>query len=73
MYGLIRQELMHVATCTLLWAVQLRNSYDMISNVGGFSESDFAVLSNTLNQDIPGYAGPELVVSPVDNAAASDT
>jgi hypothetical protein len=45
MYGLIRQELPHVATSTIMpWAIQLRNSYDTISNMGGFLESDLAVL-----------------------------
>jgi hypothetical protein len=40
--------------------------------MGGFSESDLAVLTNTLNQDLSDYVGPnvELVVSPIDNAAA---
>jgi hypothetical protein len=39
----------------------------------GFSESDLAVLTNTLKQDLSDYVGPdvELVVSPIDNAAAS--
>jgi hypothetical protein len=43
--------------------------------MGGFSESDLAVLTKTLNQDISGYGGPdvELVVSPVDNEAVSAT
>jgi hypothetical protein len=38
--------------------------------MGGFSESDLVVLSNTLNQDLSDYDGPdvELVVSPVNNA-----
>jgi hypothetical protein len=74
MYGLIRQELLlHVAT--LPWAVHLRNSYDTISNVGEFSESDLAVLSDTRTRDLSDYAGPdvELVVSPVDNEAVSAT
>jgi hypothetical protein len=46
MYGFIRHELMNVATSTLQWAVQLRSSYDAISNMGGFSESDLVVLTN---------------------------
>jgi hypothetical protein len=49
MYGLLRQEVLNIANSTLRWAVQLRSSYDMISNMGGFSESDLVVLSNTLN------------------------
>jgi hypothetical protein len=75
LYGLIRQELLNVATSTLPWAVQLRNSYDSISTMGGFSESDLVVLTNTLNKDHSDYAGPdvELVVSPVSNAVAPAT
>jgi hypothetical protein len=38
LFGLIRQELLNVATSSLPWAVQLRNSYDSISTMGGFSE-----------------------------------
>jgi hypothetical protein len=43
--------------------------------MGGFSESDLAVLTKTLNEDLSYYDGPdvELVVSPVDIAAASAT
>jgi hypothetical protein len=45
--------------------------------MGGFSESDFAVLANThfISQDISEYGCPnvELVVSPVGNAAAPTT
>jgi hypothetical protein len=65
MYGLIRQELLSVATSTLPWAVQLCSSYYTISTMGGFSESDLVVLRNTLNQDLSDYVGPdvELVVS----------
>jgi hypothetical protein len=76
MHGcLIRHEKLHIATSTLPWAVQLRNSYDTISNMPGFSELDVVVLTNTLNQYFSDYAGHdiELVVSPVDNAAASAT
>jgi hypothetical protein len=75
LYGLIRQEILIVATSTLPWAVQLRNSYDTISTMGGFSESDLVVLTNTLHQDISDYDGPdvELVVSPVNNAVAPAT
>jgi hypothetical protein len=73
-YDFIRQELMHVATTsTFPWAVQLRNLCDTISNMGWFSESDLAVLTNTLKHDMSDCAGPdvELVASQVDNAAAS--
>jgi hypothetical protein len=43
--------------------------------MGGFLESDVVVLTNTLNQNLPDYAGPyvELVVSPVNNAVAPAT
>jgi hypothetical protein len=43
--------------------------------MGGFSESDLAVLKNTLNEDLSDYASPdvELVVSPVDSAVPSPT
>jgi hypothetical protein len=43
--------------------------------MGGFSESDHVVLTNTLNHDLSDYAGPdvELVVSPVNNAVAPAT
>jgi hypothetical protein len=73
--GLIRQELLNVATSSFPWAVQLRTSYDTISTMGGFSESDLVVLTNTLNQDLSDYAGPdvELVVSPVNNVVAYAT
>jgi hypothetical protein len=47
MYGLIRQELLNVATSTLPWAVQLRNSYDTNSTMGEFSKWDRVVLSKT--------------------------
>jgi hypothetical protein len=75
MCGLIRENLLHVATSTLPWAVQLRNSYDLISNMGGCLESDLAVLTCTLSKDLPNYDGPgvELVASPIDNATASAT
>jgi hypothetical protein len=75
LYGLIRQELLNVATSTLPWAVQLHNSYDSISSMGGFSESDIVELTNTLNQNLSDYAGPdvELVVSPFNNAVAPAT
>jgi hypothetical protein len=75
MYGLIRQELLNVATSTLPWAVQLRDSYDSISTMGGFSESDLVVLTSTLNQNLSEIAGPdvELVVSPVNNAVTPAT
>jgi hypothetical protein len=41
-------------------------SYDTISNMGGFSESDLAVLIDTLNKDLSEYATPgvELAISP---------
>jgi hypothetical protein len=66
---------MNVTTSTLPWAVQLRRSYDTISTMGGFSESDLVVLGNTLNQDLSDYDGPdvELVVSPVNNVVAPAT
>jgi nucleoside phosphorylase len=69
------QELLHVAIATLPRAIQLRNSYDTVSNIDEISESDLAVLTNTLNQYLSDYDGPdvELAVSPVDNAAASAT
>jgi hypothetical protein len=72
MYNNIRHELLNVATFTLPWTVKLRNSYDAISNMVGFSESDLVVLTNTLNKDLPDYDGPDvlLVVSPVNNAMA---
>jgi hypothetical protein len=75
MYGLIRPELLNVATSTLPWAVQLRNSYDTISTMGGFLESDLVVLSNTLNNDLSDYVGPdiELVVFLVNNIVAPAT
>jgi hypothetical protein len=43
--------------------------------MGGFSESDLVVLTNTLNQDLSDYVGPgvELGVYPVDNAVAPAT
>jgi hypothetical protein len=43
--------------------------------MGGFSESDLVVLSNTLNQDLSDYVGPDvdLLVSPVNNVAAPGT
>jgi hypothetical protein len=55
MYDLIRQELLYACTYTLPWAVQLRSLYDTISNMGGVSESDIAVLTNTLNQELSDY------------------
>jgi hypothetical protein len=58
MYILIRQELLHVAASTLPREFQLRSSDDTISNMGGFSESDLAVLTHTLNQDLSNYAVP---------------
>jgi hypothetical protein len=75
LYGLIRQELLNFATSPLPWAVQLRNLYDSISTTGGFSESDLVVSTNTLNQNLSDYAGPdvELVVSMVNNAVAPAT
>jgi hypothetical protein len=43
--------------------------------MGGSSESDLVVLTNTLNQNLSDYAGPdvELVVSTVNNAVAPAT
>jgi hypothetical protein len=65
MCGPIPEELLHIATYTLPWAVQLRNSYGTIFNMGGFLESDLAVLTIILNQYLSNYAGPDvgLVVS----------
>jgi hypothetical protein len=53
----------------------LRNLCDTISTMGGSLESDLTVLTNILNEDLSDYADPDdkLVVSPVENAAASDT
>jgi hypothetical protein len=74
MYGPIRKELLHVATSTLSWAVQSRSSYATISNMGGFSELDLVVLTNTHNQDLSDYVGPDVeLVSPVNNAVAPAT
>jgi hypothetical protein len=43
--------------------------------MGGYSESDLVVLTNTPNQDLSVYVGPdvELKVSPVNNAVAPAT
>jgi hypothetical protein len=73
--GIIRQELQNVTASTLPWAVQLRNLYDSISTMGGFSESDLVVLTNTLKQNLSDYVGPdvELVVSPCNNAVTPAT
>jgi hypothetical protein len=40
--------------------------------MGGFSKSDLVLLTNTIDQDISEYVGPnvELVVSPANNAVA---
>jgi hypothetical protein len=72
MYGLIQQEVPNVATSTLPWAAKLRSSCDTISTMDGFSESGLVVFTNTPNQHISDYVGPdvELVVSPVNNAVA---
>jgi hypothetical protein len=50
-------------------------SYDAISNIGGFSELDVVVLSNTLNRELSDYVGldVELVVSPANNAVVPAT
>jgi hypothetical protein len=63
------------AISALQWAIKLRNTYDTISIMGGFSKSDLVVLTNTLNQDLSDYDGPDvaLVISPVHNAGASAT
>jgi hypothetical protein len=58
MYGLIRQELLNVATSILPLAVQLRSSYDTISTMGGFSESDLVVLTKTLIKTFTIMLGP---------------
>jgi hypothetical protein len=67
--------LLNVATYTLPWAVQLRSSYDTISTMGGFLESDLVVLSKTLNQDLSDYTRPdvELVASPCNSVVAPAT
>jgi hypothetical protein len=51
------------------------HSYDTISSMAGFSESDLVVLTNTLNHDISDHDGHdvELVVSPVNNTVAHAT
>jgi hypothetical protein len=43
--------------------------------MGGFSEYNLVVLTNTLNQDLSDYVGPnvELVVSPINNPATQLT
>jgi hypothetical protein len=43
--------------------------------MGGYSESNLVMLTNTPNQDLSDYVGPdiELVVSPVNNAVAAAT
>jgi hypothetical protein len=43
--------------------------------MGGFSGSDLVVLTNTLNQDLSDYDGPDVkfVVSPVNNEVAPAT
>jgi hypothetical protein len=66
---------MNATTSTLPWAVRLRTSYNSISTMGRFSESDLVVLTNTLNQDLSGYVGLdiELVVHPVNYAVATAT
>jgi hypothetical protein len=59
LYGLVRQaKLVNIATSTLPWAVQLRNSYDKISTMGGFSESDLVVLTNTQTKTFPIMLAP---------------
>jgi hypothetical protein len=73
MYGLIPHEILHIATSTLTWAVQLRSSYNKTSNFGGL-QSDLVVLTNTLNQNRFDNDGPDvkLVVSPANNAVSLD-
>jgi hypothetical protein len=64
------------ATFAKPWALQLRNSnLTRSSNMSGLLELNLVVLTNTLNQDLSDFDSPdvELVVSPVDNAAASAT
>jgi hypothetical protein len=76
MCGLIQHKLLDVAFSTLPWAVRLRSSYDTISTMDGFLESDFVVLTKKLNQELSDYyVGPdvELVVSPVNNAVTPAT
>jgi hypothetical protein len=74
MYGLIRQELLYVTTYALS-CVHLHHSYDTISTMGRFSESDLVVLTDTLYQDLSDYDGldVELVVSPDNKAVAPAT
>jgi hypothetical protein len=72
MCGPIRQKLLHVATFTLPWAVELSRSYDTISNMCGLCVLDVLVLTNIFNQYPTEYVGlnAELVVAPVNNAVA---
>jgi hypothetical protein len=73
MYGLIRQELVNVTTSIVPWSVQLRRSYDTITIMGGFSESDLLATS-TLNQNISDNVRPlDLMVSTVSNVVAPAT
>jgi hypothetical protein len=76
-YHCIRRKnrIVNVATSTSPWAVQLSSSYDTISTMGGFSQSDLVVFKNTLHQDLFDYVGPdvELVVTPVNSDVAPAT
>jgi hypothetical protein len=65
----------YLATRDVAARVQLRCSYDTISNTGGFSESDIVVLTNTLNRDLSDYDGPDVgfVISPVNIVVAPAT
>jgi hypothetical protein len=75
MYSLIREELHNVATSTLPWAVELHSTYETISTMGGNSELDLVVLTNTLNQHLSDHARPdaELVVYLANNVGAPAT
>jgi hypothetical protein len=57
MYDLIRHELLNTATYTLPWALQLLSSYDTISTMGEFSESDLVVLTK-YTKTFPIMLGP---------------
>jgi hypothetical protein len=74
MYGLVCQELQHVAPFTFTWTVQFRNSYDATSSMSVFfvirSRGVDLYTKPRLFRLYDGH-GVELVVFPVDNTAAS--